>query len=74
MLLHFHIGGLFFRDGVAEEMQSTFTYAQEHTKIPLLIPSNLEAGGDGAATNVQLQMIRYMHIVWERLPAQKEVH
>ena len=51
MLLHFHIGGLFFRDGVAEEMQSTFTYAQEHTKIPLLIPSNLEAGGDGAATN-----------------------
>ena len=51
ILLHFHIGGLFFRDGVAEEMQSTFTYAQEHTKIPLLIPSNLEAGGDGAATN-----------------------
>ena len=24
--------------------------------------------------HVQLQMIRYMHIVWERLPAQKEVH
>ena len=51
MLLSFHIGGLFFRDGVGEEMRRTFSYAQEHTKIPLLIPSNLEAGGDGAATD-----------------------
>lgn len=51
MLLGFHIGGLFFRDGVGEEMRKTFAYAQEHTRIPLLIPSNLEAGGDGAATD-----------------------
>ncbi len=51
MLLGFHIGGLFFRDGVGEEMRRTFAYAQEHSRIPLLIPSNLEAGGDGAATD-----------------------
>ncbi|MDE6740373.1 MAG: glycoside hydrolase family 3 protein, partial [Lachnospiraceae bacterium] len=42
---------LFFRDGVGEEMRKTFEYAQSHSRIPLLIPSNLEAGGDGAATN-----------------------
>jgi len=48
-LLSKHIGGLFFRDGLGEEMRSTFEYAQNHSKIPLLIPSNLEAGGDGAA-------------------------
>lgn len=51
MLLGFHIGGLFFRDGVGEEMRKTFEYAQSHSRIPLLIPSNLEAGGDGAATD-----------------------
>lgn len=48
-LLRWHIGGLFFRDGMSEEMRETFEYAQNHSKIPLLIPSNLEAGGDGAA-------------------------
>ena len=51
MMLGFHIGGLFFRDGVGEEMRRTFEYAQDHSHIPLLIPSNLEAGGDGAATD-----------------------
>lgn len=51
MLLSHHIGGLFFRDGVGAEMRSTFEYAQMHSEIPLLIPSNLEAGGDGAATD-----------------------
>ncbi len=51
MLLSHHIGGLFFRDGVGAEMRATFEYAQSHSEIPLLIPSNLEAGGDGAATD-----------------------
>ena len=51
MMLGFHIGGLFFRDGFGEEMRKTFEYAQSHSRIPLLIPSNLEAGGDGAATD-----------------------
>ncbi len=50
-LLDKHIGGLFFRDGVGKEMQNTFSQAQAYSKIPLLIPSNLEAGGDGAATD-----------------------
>lgn len=50
-LLDKHIGGLFFRDGVGKEMRSTFAFAQAYAKIPLLIPSNLEAGGDGAATD-----------------------
>ena len=50
-LLKYHIGGLFFRDGMGEEMRDTFAYAQEESYIPLLIPSNLEAGGDGAATD-----------------------
>ena len=50
-LLEYHIGGLFFRDGVGKEMRDTFEYAQNRSHIPLLIPSNLEAGGDGAATD-----------------------
>ncbi len=50
-LLDKHIGGLFFRDGVGKEMRSTFAFAQAYSKIPLLVPSNLEAGGDGAATD-----------------------
>ncbi|MBN2221982.1 MAG: glycoside hydrolase family 3 protein, partial [Vallitaleaceae bacterium] len=50
-LLRHHIGGLFFRNGESSEMQETFRYAQSHSKIPLLIPSNLEAGGNGAATD-----------------------
>lgn len=48
-LLKYHIGGLFFRDGVGKEMRDTFEYAQNRSPIPLLIPSNLEAGGVGAA-------------------------
>lgn len=48
-LLRWHIGGMFFRDGQSREMRDTFEYAQKHSRIPLLIPSNLEAGGDGAA-------------------------
>lgn len=50
-LLDKHIGGLFFRDGVGREMRATFAFAQAHSRIPLLVPSNLEAGGDGAATD-----------------------
>ena len=50
-LLSKHIGGLFFRDGMGAEMRRTFEYAQNHSRIPLLVPSNLEAGGDGAATD-----------------------
>ncbi len=50
-LLDKYIGGLFFRDGVGAEMRDTFAFAQSRSRIPLLIPSNLETGGNGAATD-----------------------
>ncbi len=50
-MLQYHIGGMFFRDGEDAEMRDTFEYAQAHSRIPLLIPSNLEAGGNGSALN-----------------------
>jgi len=48
-LLRYGIGGILYRSGPAAEMQATHRYLQEHSKIPLLISSNLEAGGNGAA-------------------------
>ena len=48
-LLRFHIGGVMYRNGEAAEMQETHRYLQEHSRVPLLIGSNLEAGGNGAA-------------------------
>jgi len=50
-ILRWKVGGLFFRDGVGTEMRDTFAYAQSKSRIPLLVPSNIEAGGDGAATD-----------------------
>ncbi len=50
MLAH-HIGGILYRTGDAEEMQEAHRYLQEHSKIPLLIAANLEAGGNGIAEN-----------------------
>lgn len=49
-LLHYKIGGLFFRSGSFTEMKDTLTYAQEKSRIPLLTPANLEYGGNGAIT------------------------
>ena len=48
-LLRFGVGGILYRSGPAAEMQATHRYLQEHSKIPMLISSNLEAGGNGAA-------------------------
>lgn len=50
MLAH-HIGGILYRCGEAEEMQKTHRFLQEHSKVPLLIAANLEAGGNGIAEN-----------------------
>jgi beta-N-acetylhexosaminidase len=36
-----------FRSGPAEEVHDAFSYLQEHSKIPMLLAANLEAGGDG---------------------------
>ena len=41
------IGGLFFRPGVAEEVQQTYEYMQRTSKVPLLTAANLEDGGNG---------------------------
>lgn len=40
-------GGVMFRTGSAEEIFDAYSYLQEHTKVPLLLAANLEAGGDG---------------------------
>lgn len=48
-LLRFHIGGIMYRNGEGAEMQATHRYLQEHSRVPLLIGSNLEAGGNGTA-------------------------
>lgn len=43
------IGGLFFRPGVAEEVQQTYEYMQRTSKVPLLTAANLEDGGNGSS-------------------------
>lgn len=48
-MLRHGIGGIMYRTGEAAEMQATHRYLQEHSRIPLLIGANLEAGGDGIA-------------------------
>lgn len=51
VMLDHHIGGIMYRCGEAEEMQECHRWLQEHSRIPLLIGANLEAGGDGIASN-----------------------
>ena len=46
-LLNRHPGGIMFRTGATEELFSAYSYLQTHTRIPLLLAANLEAGGDG---------------------------
>ena len=48
-MLRYHVGGVMYRCGEAEEMQACHRYLQEHSKIPLLIGANLENGGIGIA-------------------------
>ncbi|WP_238902018.1 MULTISPECIES: glycoside hydrolase family 3 protein [unclassified Clostridium] len=48
-LLKYNIGGILYRNGIAEEMQETHRYLQQKSKIPMFIAANLEAGGDGIA-------------------------
>lgn len=40
-------GGLMFRTGKTEELFEAYTYLQNHSKVPMLLAANLEAGGDG---------------------------
>ena len=50
-ILKYNVGGILYRNGIAAEMQETHRYLQQNSKIPLLIAANLEAGGDGIATD-----------------------
>lgn len=51
VMLDHHIGGIMYRCGEGKEMQACHRWLQEHSKIPLLIGANLEAGGDGIAVD-----------------------
>lgn len=44
-----HIGGMLYREGPGEELQKSHRILQDASKIPLLIASNLEYGGNGSA-------------------------
>jgi beta-N-acetylhexosaminidase len=46
-LLNRRPGGVMFRTGETEELFSAYSYLQNHTRIPLFLAANLEAGGDG---------------------------
>ncbi|MDO5517515.1 MAG: glycoside hydrolase family 3 N-terminal domain-containing protein [Clostridium sp.] len=44
-----HIGGMLYREGPGEEIRQAQKVLQDASKIPLLIASNLEYGGNGSA-------------------------
>ncbi len=44
----YHIGGARWQGGSLEEIYEQNRYFQEHSKVPLLIAANCEAGGNGA--------------------------
>ncbi len=50
-ILKYHVGAIMYRCGKGKEMQACHNYLQAHSKIPLLIGANLEAGGSGIATD-----------------------
>ncbi|MHA7581826.1 glycoside hydrolase family 3 protein [Paenibacillus vandeheii] len=44
-------GGMMFRPGPSKSVQDVHRFLQEHSKVPLLISANLEAGGNGIAAD-----------------------
>ncbi|MFW5433494.1 glycoside hydrolase family 3 protein [Paenibacillus apiarius] len=44
------IGGIMYRPGEGAMVQETHRFLQENSKVPLLISANLEAGGNGIAS------------------------
>lgn len=51
VLDNYHIGGVRYNPGTAEEVYDQNKILQENSKVPLLIAANMEAGGDGACTD-----------------------
>lgn len=47
----YHIGGIRYNPGKAEEIYTQNQILQENSKIPLIIACNTENGGDGACTD-----------------------
>ena len=51
VLDNYHIGGVRYNPGKAEEVYEQNKILQENSKIPLLIAANTEAGGNGACVD-----------------------
>ena len=51
VLDNYHIAGVRYNPGTAEEVYEQNRILQENSKIPLLIAANTEAGGNGACTD-----------------------
>lgn len=51
VLNNYHIGGVRYNPGKADEVYEQNKILQENSKIPLLIAANTEAGGNGACTD-----------------------
>ena len=51
VLDNYHIAGVRYNPGTAEEVYEQNKILQENSKIPLLIAANTEAGGNGACTD-----------------------
>lgn len=51
ILDNYHIGGVRYNPGKAEEVYEQNKILQENSKIPLLIAANTESGGNGACTD-----------------------
>lgn len=51
ILDNYHIGGVRYNPGKAEEVYEQNKILQENSKVPLLIAANTEAGGNGACTD-----------------------
>lgn len=50
LINEYHIGGVRWQGGTLEEIYEQNKYFQEHSKVPVLIAANTEAGGNGAVS------------------------
>ena len=51
IVTEYHVGGVRYNPGTAVEVYEQNAYMQEKAKIPLLIATNVEAGGNGACSD-----------------------
>jgi beta-N-acetylhexosaminidase len=51
ILKKYHIGGARYQGGTSEQVQDLLNDLQSHSKIPLLVAANCDAGGNGAMNN-----------------------